>query len=127
MSGGRRETLMKFCAAAIDYFSIDGRSITGTPSFDQNDVSRSDEDVLLHFLTRHHFFVVEIVARSVDVHDDDLLGIGEIPEATRIDQSLQDLGGDEQCVSAGLVDFALDVELLAVDGSHGYAHFGIDD
>src|SRR5450759_3588548 len=127
MSGGRRVTLMKFCAAAIDYFSIAGRSITGMPSFDQNDVSRPDEDVLLHFLTRHDLFIVELVALPVDVHDDDPLGIGEIPEATRIDQSLEDSSGDEQWVCAGLVDFALDVELLAVDGIHGNAHFGIDD
>src|ERR1035437_1817855 len=127
MSGGRRVTLMKFCAAAIDYFSIDGRSITGTPSFDQKDISRSDEDVLLHFLARYDLFVVEVVARPVDVHDDDLLGIGEIPKAPRIDQSFQDFGGDEQSVRAGFVDLALDVELLAVDGIHGNGHFGIDD
>src|ERR1035437_9410640 len=96
MSGGRRVTVIKFCAAAIDYFSIAGRSITGAPSFDQNDVSRSDVDVLLHFLARHHLFIVELVALPVDVHDDDPLGIGEILEATRIDQSLEDFGGDEQ-------------------------------
>src|ERR1035437_8315806 len=118
---------MKFCAAAIDYFSIAGRSIPETPSFDQNDVSRSDVDVLLHFLARHHLFIVELVARPVDVHDDDLLLIGEILEVTGIDQSLEDFGGDEQYVGAGLHDFALDVELLAVDGIHGNAHVGIDD
>src|SRR5450759_4106909 len=105
---------MKFCAAAIDYFSIDGRSITGTPSFDQNDVSRSDVDVLLHFLTRYDLFIVEVVARPVDVHDDDLLLIGEILEVTGIDQSLEDFGGDEQYVGAGLHDFALDLSLIHI-------------